>query len=234
MTLHNELETSIAKIFKETWDTRDGRVVPAPENLKLGNDAVELKPATVLYADLDGSTNMVDQKTWQIAAEVYKAYLHCATKVIRSEGGAITSYDGDRVMGIFIGDNQSTSAVRSALKINYVVRKILNPSFKELYPKSHFEVKQVVGIDVSDIRAARTGVRGDNDIVWVGRAANYAAKLTSLGAEFPTWITEEVYDRLGERAKFGGNPKRSVWEKRLWTSMNKKVIYRSNWTWKID
>jgi len=42
-----------------------------------------------------------------VAAEIYKTYLHCAAKIIRSEGGSITSYDGDRIMGIFIGDDHS-------------------------------------------------------------------------------------------------------------------------------
>lgn len=44
------------------------------------------------------------------AAEIYKSYLHCASKIIRCENGVITAFDGDRVMGIFIGDLKNTSA----------------------------------------------------------------------------------------------------------------------------
>ncbi len=29
---------------------------------------------------------------------LYKAYLHCAAKIISNEGGEITAYDGDRIM----------------------------------------------------------------------------------------------------------------------------------------
>lgn len=97
MALADDLKAEVKKIFREQWTTREGQVVPAPESLKLGNDAVELKPATVLYADLDGSTNMVDNKSWTFAAEIYKSYLYCASRLIRNEGGAITSYDGDRL-----------------------------------------------------------------------------------------------------------------------------------------
>lgn len=111
---------------------------------------------------------MVNEKKWRFSAEIYKAFLICAAKLIRGEGGQITSYDGDRVMGVFIGDRQSTDAVTCALKINYTVGQIINPALKAQYPTSSFEVRQVVGIDTSAIRAARTGVRGDNDIVWVG------------------------------------------------------------------
>lgn len=63
-------------------------------------------------------------------------------------------------MGIFIGDNQSSSAARCALKLNYAVRNIVSSALKAQY-STGFSVRQVVGIDVSDIRAARTGVRGD-------------------------------------------------------------------------
>ncbi len=39
-------------------------------------------------------------------------------------------------MGVFIGDNQSTSAARCGLKINYAVREILNPAIKAQYPQT--------------------------------------------------------------------------------------------------
>jgi class 3 adenylate cyclase len=73
--------------------------------VKLGNDAVKLS-ATVLYADLADSTKLVDGHTKQFSAEIYKTFLHCAAKIIRSEDGVITAYDGDRVMAVFIGDRR--------------------------------------------------------------------------------------------------------------------------------
>ena len=234
MALSEDLKADVSQTFREVWTTRKGQGVPEPANLKLSNDAVELLPATVLYADLDGSTAMVDDKSWQIAAEVYKTYLHCATKVIRSCGGSITSFDGDRVMGIFLGDYQSTTAVKCALKINHAVTTILNPAFAKQYPNESFKVKQVVGVDRSDVRAARTGIRGNNDIVWVGRAANYAAKLTSCGTDCATWITKEVYDILNDGVKTGGNPSRSMWKQYTWNAQGGKTIYGSTWTWNVD
>ncbi len=108
--------------------------------------------------------------------EIYKNYLYCASRLIRNEGGAITAYDGDRVMGLFIGDFQWSNAVKCALKINYAVSQIINPAIKAQYDSSEFAVSQCVGIDTSEVYASRAGVRGDNDLVWIGRAPNYAAK----------------------------------------------------------
>ncbi|QET91484.1 adenylate/guanylate cyclase domain-containing protein [Roseomonas mucosa] len=234
MSLSDDLTAGVKAIFKDTWDTRKGQKVPDPEDLKLGNDAIEFEKATILYADLSGSTNLVNSKSWWFAAEIYKTYLLCAAKIIRAESGAIVSYDGDRVMGIWVGSSQSRPAVRCGLKINYAVQNIVNPALKARYTETDYELKQVVGIDVSAIRAARTGVRGGNDLVWVGRAANYAAKLTELNLEERTWITKEVYDRLNDKEKVGGSPARSMWKSYNWTQQGGHSIYGSTWLWEVD
>jgi len=233
MSLGEDLKSQVAKIFKTSWDKRNGKVVPSPEDLQLGNDAVEFERATVLYADLSGSTSLVDSHGWMFAAEIYKTYLHCAAKLVLSEGGSITSYDGDRIMGIFIGDHQSTSAVRCGLKINYAVREIVNPALKAQYSNASYSVSQVVGIDTSSIRAARTGVRGGNDIVWVGRAANYAAKLTELKLSERTWITDDVFNKIADTAKFGGKNNELMWKSYKWSQNGDFPIHGSTWQWSV-
>jgi len=175
---------------------------------------------------------MVDSKKWQFAAEIYKTYLHCATKIIKDEGGVITSYDGDRVMGVFIGKSQTTPAARAGLKINYAVQKIINPAMHAQY-NTDYDVVQVVGIDTSEIRVARTGARGDNDLVWVGRAANYAAKLTELKLSERTWVTKEAYDCMQDDVKLGGSPQQNMWKNYTWTEMGGRSIYGSTWRWKV-
>jgi class 3 adenylate cyclase len=232
MAVIDDLNSKVTEIFSTQWNTQQGQVVPDPEALRLSNHAIEFDRATILYADLKGSTTMVGNETWQVSGEIYKAFLHCAASLIRAEGGAITSYDGDRVMGIWIGNHQSTPAAKCALKINHAVTKIITPAFKKQYPSSHLAIKHVVGIDTSPIRAARTGVRGGNDIVWIGRAANYAAKLTDLGhmAE-STFITDDVFKKMADEAKFGSNPKVLMWKLYKWSQNGDIPIHGSDWTW---
>ena len=232
MSLGEELRQEVDSILKTKWESRDGYVVPIAENIQLGNDAVKLK-ATVLYADLADSSGLVKgHKSW-FAAEVYKSYLACACRVIRNHGGEITAFDGDRVMAVFIGDSPNTSATKAGLKLNWAVEKILNPKIKQTFPDSTFTVRHAVGIDTSDLFIARTGIRGSNDLVWVGRAANAAAKMSALrqGSNF-VFITQAVLDRLDESAKFGGGtPKKWMWESLTWEG---QTIYRSNWIWSAD
>jgi len=106
MGLKADLEKQVTSTFSSKWSERDGQVVPDDKSVTLGNDAVNLT-ATVLYADLADSTKMVDTKTKTYSAEVYKTFLHCAARLIESEGGTITAYDGDRVMAVYLGKSKT-------------------------------------------------------------------------------------------------------------------------------
>ncbi len=233
MALKDDLDSFVKKSFNENWENRKGQVVPEPSDLKSSNEAIEFERATVLYADISGSTSMVNSLAWHKSAELYKNFLYCSARLITDNGGTITAYDGDRVMGVFVGDFQSTPAARCALKINYAVSQIIMPAFQTQYPNDTFKLRHTVGIDTSPIKVAKTGVRGDNDLVWIGRAANYAAKLNELSADYPTWITGDLYSRLQEDAKNNGNPIQHMWQKFTWSQMNNLEIYGSTWRWEI-
>lgn len=230
MSLADDLTAEVVKIFKEEWSTRDGTKVPDTTDLKLANDAVKLT-GTVLYADLADSTGLVKSYDAWFAAEIYKTYLISACRIIRANGGEITAFDGDRVMAVFIGNSKNTSAMKTALHINYAVVKIINPKLKERYPKTSFEVRQAVGIDTSPLFLARAGIRGSNDLVWVGNAANIAAKLCSLReGNYVSWVTAAVYDAALEDAKRSEG--KAMWEKCSWTGQGEATVYRSSWWWK--
>jgi class 3 adenylate cyclase len=228
MSLKDDLISEVQKIFASAWTSREGTVVPESVDLKLGNDAVTLD-GTVLYADLSESTALVDDYKPQFAAEVYKAYLHCAAKIIASQDGVITAYDGDRIMAVYIGDSKNTDAARTALKINYAVDKVINPALVKQYSSTSFRVKHAIGVDTSSLLVARTGIRGANDLVWVGRAANHAAKMSSMNTPFTAWVSADVYSTMNQSVKTSEG--RAMWTERIWTAMDRRLIYGSNWWW---
>ncbi|VDO13549.1 unnamed protein product, partial [Brugia timori] len=166
---------------------------------------------------------MVDNYRWWFSAEIYKTFLKCSADIIKQEGGVVTAYDGDRVMAVYTGDSKNSSAALTALKINHCVSQIIQPAIDHQYPNTEFKLNHVVGIDSSQLRAARIGVRGDNDIVWVGRAANYAAKLTSMPGK-PTRITEAVYKRLRKDLKETDGT--SMWNAEYWDEKSMVARYQ--------
>ncbi len=196
MAFADEIEKEVKRIMRETWTVTAATSTPDAKSIPLeSNAAKEIGAGVVLYADLSDSTTMVESRSREVAAEVYRSFLYSAAQIIRDEGGDITAYDGDRVMAVFMTAAPNSDAAVSALKINYAVKKIINPALLAQYGDKAYQVTHVTGVDRSSLFVARTGVRGDNDLVWVGRAANYAAKLTEIPNDAPSLITGEVYDK---------------------------------------
>lgn len=231
MSFAEELRREVSEIFRTRWDSRDGNVVPTDDSLKLGNDGIRIE-GTVLYTDLVDSTTLVDAKRAEFSSEVYKAFLRIACKIIAKAGGSITAFDGDRVMAVFIGESKNTSAVRSALQINWAVEKIINPALFSQYSSSSWTLKHGTGIDTSNLLVSRSGIRGANDLIWVGPAANYAAKLSTLREGFSTWISHPVFNALNNSAKYD-DQKNVMWESCTWSKYN-RTVYRSNHYWSVS
>lgn len=231
MTLKDELQAFVKKTHDNVWARRAGQKVPDTEDVTFGTDAVTLD-GTVLYADLSDSTALV--KGWKdfFAAEVYKNYLYCASRIIKAEGGEITAFDGDRIMAVYLGNSKNTNAVKTGLKIQWAIRNILQPAVVARYPNTKFRYSQKVGIDTSGLFVAKTGIRGSNDLVWVGNSANNAAKMAALDKGYSTYITGPIYNNVNQVAKFGGNPRKNMWTD-LGTSDFGYQLYGSTWHWRL-
>jgi adenylate cyclase len=165
-------------------------------------------------------------------------YLLCCTKIIAAHDGSITSFDGDRVMGIFIGDTKNSNAATSALKIRYAVKDIIKPKVEAYFAslsKTSWEIDHSVGVDTSNILAVRAGQRGSNDLIWVGRSPNLAAKLSEIrDVTYKSYISEEVYRVLHESAKKGGKDNKDMWTKCSYNWIGECwTIYKSSWWWEF-
>lgn len=229
MSLADELKDYVANTHSKQWTRRDGQVIPNTDDITLGNQAVDLD-AVVLYADLKDSTGLVQNWDDWFAAEVYKNYLYVVSKIIRAHGGTITAFDGDRVMAVYIGSSKNSNAAKTALKINWAVINILQPAINAQYPNSNYKLAQKVGVASSKTMVARTGIRGSNDLVWVGNAANIAAKLAALDRGYPSYVTQDIFNLLSDETKNGGDPKRQMWID-LGTADGYGRIYGSTFWW---
>jgi adenylate cyclase len=234
MSLKDNILDSTNRIIHQAWDIRDGRTVPDTD-VALEGGAVRLD-ATVLYADLAQSSRLVTDFNQKTAGKVIRLFLHCMCKLITAYDGTITSFDGDRVMGVFLGDSKNSNAATCALKMNYVVSQVIEPKVKEYFTslnEAGFGISHCVGVDTSPILAVRAGQRGSNDLVWIGKAPNLAAKLSEIRQDsYHSFISEDVFTKLNESAKFGGPEKKPMWEERTFQFIGEKIpVYGSSWYW---
>lgn len=234
MASESTLRSQIRSVLRTRWDKRTGQVVPETEDVKLSGGGVELE-AAFLYCDMADSTKLAQSCKQEAAGKVIRSFLDAVTRVIRAERGAIRSFDGDRVMGIFIGDSKCTSSARCALKINYVVREIIHEELENYYsdyPES-FRIGHCTGVALGKTLLVRGGVRNNNDLVSIGKAPNIAAKLSSLRTKAPSYITDDVYSNLHDSAKYGGENNRPMWTRETRTVAGRaQALYRSTWWWK--
>jgi adenylate cyclase len=229
----NEVEAAIKKILSATWQTRDGTVVPDNNDVVLTNGAVKLD-AAVLYADLADSTKLARTFSNQLAAKVVRAFLASMTTLIRSTGGAVRSFDGDRVMGVYVGDGKNSAAARCALQMNFVVTQILRPAAEAKFPslkQKGYVIRHCVGVASSPVLVVRAGIRDNNDLVFVGPAPNLAAKLSDLReSPYATFITWPVYNNLNSASKLADG--QDMWQK-VKRQLGDETwdCYRSSWRW---
>jgi class 3 adenylate cyclase len=238
MGLKDDITSKVNDILTVTWSIRDGQVVPDTDDVNLSDGAVKIE-AAYLYADLADSTSLARDFDKRTAARVVRSYLHTMTKLITSHGGAIRSFDGDRVMGIFIGDSKRTTAAKCALQMNYVFKEILRPAVESKLPNlktGGYTMEHTAGVDVGEVLIVRGGVRGSNDLVSIGAAPNIAAKLSDIReAPYRSYITKAVYDDLHESAKLGGDENKNMWEAQSITVKGQALtVYRSSWHWSVS
>jgi len=230
MAIFDTLSDEVDNILDISWDERTGNVIPDTTDVVLKNGAVKIE-ATFLYADLAGSSVLAKKCPWQTTAKIIRSYLDTAVRLIRYHGGEIRSFDGDRVMGIFKGDTPNTSAVTCARNIDWVVTNLINPKAKEKFTSiktNDIKIQHCVGIDTSEARAVRSGIRNNNDLIWIGKAPSFAAKLSDI-REYPyeVYISKESYNKLGVNAKKNG-------DKDIWSSTTVTIggeaytVYRTN------
>ena len=231
MGLSDDLSKGVKDILSQSWDMRDGATVPTTDGIKFAGGAVRLD-ATILYADLAQSSYLATEFQQRTAAKVIRAFLFIMSRLITTCDGKITSFDGDRVMGVFIGGSKNSNAAKCALKMDYAVLEIIKPTVTNHFQalkQDGFEISHCVGVDTSSVLAVRAGQRGSNDLIWIGRAPNLAAKLSDIReSPYDSFITEDVYNRLKDSSKYGGKENTNMWEKRTFDFLNDKIpVYRS-------
>jgi uridylate cyclase len=232
MALRDDLAYDVSDILSKEWTVRKGQVVPYTDDITLAGGAVKLQ-VTMLYADLADSTELAMQYDRRVSARVFKCFLTCCSRIISARSGEIRSFDGDRVMGIFLGKFKNTSAAQCALQINYAFTEIIKPKLEARYPKiknGPYKLAHCVGVDTGEVLVVRGGVVKNSDLVWVGRAPNVAAKLSAIRhSPYHSFITPAVYRAMTDKSKYASDGQ-LLWSKKTWNEVaGMKEIYGSSW-----
>lgn len=240
MSLKDDLTETVDQITADPYDVRRSSKVPATTDVLYGQ-GVSIA-ATYLYADMvdcSGLNAACGPDEVATAAKVIRLFLDVSVRIIKSHGGEIRSFDGDRVMGIFVGDSRQDRAVMSAMQIKWACQKLLQPKIDETYDvlaAAGWKLKPGCGIASGGrTLVVRGGVRHqDNDLVSVGVSPNLAAKMSDYReGSYSIVISKATYENLTDVAKLSKGV--DMWETGPEISMGgtNYPSWKSSYRWKI-
>lgn len=161
-------------------------------NLVTKEQKCKLIETCVLYIDIRNSTELNNAHQRPTLAKLYSAFVRSMTKCGGYYGGKVRNIVGDRVMVLFDKNNCFKNAVNTAILMNSVSQYIINKNFP------HNEIKCGIGIDYGKMLVVKAGIikqgaenTSNKSLVWLGRPANVASKLTDI-AKKTTSIERKV------------------------------------------
>jgi adenylate cyclase len=181
MSLEEDLFKSCCRIIDAEWKPRNGNLLPDVDAVALQAGAVDIQ-GSVMYADLANSTRLVDESHTEFAAHVTKTFLFTAAQLIKRCDGVIRSFDGDRVMGVFVGASHANRAAKAAFALASAKDSVILSSLRRRWHQwssNNWQFGYSCGLDTGAMTIIRAGVRGDNDLICLGSSANHAAKLSA-------------------------------------------------------
>lgn len=233
MALKDDLTNKILSYKRGKYEIQDTKTIPSAEDARLtyGNNGLKGEYA-FLFADIRKSSQLITTYGLELTAKILQSYHDICVRVIISMGGEIRSFDGDRVMGVFAGDLKCSSAVEAAMKIQYGIKEILNPTLGT-------NIICGIGIDYGEALITKVGKGANvnnNDVVWIGKATNYASHLCNE-ADGCIIISSQVFPKLTDHSRYVmTSPKVDMWNSISLVLKTGSQIqcYKSRYTWTID
>jgi len=203
-TLKDEIVDEVSTILSGSFDievTKTSRVPHSDDtaitfpNLDDETQSVKLIETCVLYVDMRRSTQLSMQHKPHTVAKLYSSFVRAMTRCASEYGAEVRGIIGDRVMMIFDEKNCFTNSVKTAQLINSVCKHVMNKHF------SHSDLSFGIGIDFGRMLATKIGVRRHGaaqpsyrNLVWLGRPANIASKLTDQANKDAEHIELDLMD----------------------------------------
>ncbi len=168
-------------------------------NIHLGGEEREV---TVLFGDVRHFTNLTENMS---PTEVIELLNGCMTKVshqVDEFGGVIDKYVGDEIMALFGAPVESAEAPQKALDAAFAMRYVLGEWNQERKKEGKPEVNMGFGIHTGMVLAGNMGAENRLNYTVLGSNVNRAARLCSFAGENVIVISQETYEKLGDKEKY--------------------------------
>lgn len=179
------IETNFVPSFSDPNITYD--------NLDTNKKKCKRLESCVLYIDIRNSAKISAERRPHTLAKMYSSFIRSMISCARYYGGHVRNIVGDRLMVVFDKELCFTHAVETAILMNSVCQYVLNKRIKS------FEFSAGIGIDYGKMLITKSGAirQGDEkefyrSLVWLGKPANIASRLTDLANKSGSYTLKGV------------------------------------------
>ncbi len=153
---------------------------------------VKVVETCALYVDIRRSTKLNLDHHKETMAKLYSSFIRGMIRATEQFNGKVRNVAGDRIMVVFDCANCFEDSVNTAALMNTVSQQIINRRF------DHDDFKCGIGIDYGKMMVVKCGTikyRRENSnyksLVWLGKPANVASKLTDAANQPSTSVPKD-------------------------------------------
>lgn len=152
---------------------------------------------TVLFADLQGFSDLCDRLPLEDLVSLLNRYLQVAWEAIRREGGVVDRFMGDAVLGWFNAPFDLPDHTYRALRAAWRMQQELALLHATLPPEQRRRYR--IGVHVGEAIMGPVGTPDYWTYTVVGSVANYARRLQEAAPPGQIMISRAVFERLRDR-----------------------------------
>lgn len=184
----DDISSDIDDIISKKFQYTSTQVVPSRHDTNMTfdrgvNKIGKILNTCVLYVDIRDSVNLNKKHSTETMGRIYSIFAKSVLKAAKHHSGDVRNIIGDRVMIVFPEDNCFLNAVNCSITINQIC-SLINKKF------TNVNFKCGIGIDYGTMRVIKVGLhrQGTSNIenkslVWVGKPANFASRLTDVAGK---------------------------------------------------
>lgn len=169
------------------------QLMSAPGGVALGG---ERAAATILFADIDGFTELAGRLDAERVVEILNAFFTAAVQVVFEHDGLLDKFYGDGLMVVFgpprVRDDDAARAL--------AVARALHRAAATINADGH-PLQLAIGVATGEVVAGHIGSPKRMDYTVIGNAANLASRLQGAAPPTHTYIDDRTYQRLREKPK---------------------------------
>jgi adenylate cyclase len=167
------------------------QLMRSPGGLTLGG---ERATATILFADIDGFTELAERLDAERVVEILNRFFSAAVQIVFEHDGLLDKFYGDGLMVVFGPPRVRVDDASRALAVAEELHRAAATIEADGKP-----LQLAIGIATGEVVAGHIGSPRRMDYTVIGDAANLASRLQGAAPPGRTYVDDDTYQRLRER-----------------------------------